>query len=178
MAETVEWLNPVVFTMFMMENPEDTKNQKISGDSEESVWLKPMDCEYVITSGYGYRIHPITGEESKHTGIDLAGEWHTEILAVQSGEVVFAGVKTAFGNCIEIKHEVNGEIIYSFYAHLSEIRVEVGDRVEQGEVIGLEGGDPVYDENPGYSTGHHLHFEIRKASGYGNDIDPYDYINL
>ena len=48
----------------------------------------------------------------------------------------------------------------------------------QGDVIGLEGGDPVKDENPGLSTGHHLHFEIRNASGYGNSLNPHDYIEF
>ena len=68
--------------------------------------------------------------------------------------------------------------IHSFYAHLSKINVKAGDKVTQGQVIGLEGGDPNLDSNPGYSTGHHLHFELRSASGYGNDIDPNDYIKF
>ena len=92
--------------------------------------------------------------------------------------MTFAGVQNGFGNCIEIKHIVNGETIYSFYAHLSKINVKSGDKVKQGEVIGLEGGDPESDPNPGNSTGHHLHFEIRKASGYGNDVDPTKYIKI
>ena len=73
---------------------------------------------------------------------------------------------------------VNGETVYSFYAHLSEIRVEAGQTVTQGQVIGLEGGDPEVDSNPGSSTGHHLHFEMRNASGYGNDVDPNNYIKF
>ena len=72
----------------------------------------------------------------------------------------------------------NGETIYSFYAHLSRIDVKEGEKVTQGQVIGLEGGDPTTDDNPGSSTGHHLHFEIRKASGYGNDIDPNKYLQF
>ena len=73
---------------------------------------------------------------------------------------------------------VNGETIYSFYAHLSRIDVKVKDTVKQGQVIGLEGGAPESDPNPGSSTGHHLHFEIRKSSGYGNDVDPTNYIKF
>ena len=53
-----------------------------------------------------------------------------------------------------------------------------GDCVVQGQVIGLEGGDPTSDPTPGNSTGHHLHFEIRRVSGYGNDVDPTTYINF
>lgn len=54
----------------------------------------------------------------------------------------------------------------------------MGDKISIGEKIGNEGGDPNTDPNPGSSTGHHLHFEMRKASGYGNDINPESYINL
>ena len=50
----------------------------------------PLNCEYTITSKYGERIHPTTGEVKRHTGIDLAGMWHTNILAVANGEVTFA----------------------------------------------------------------------------------------
>ncbi|MBO5478692.1 MAG: M23 family metallopeptidase, partial [Clostridia bacterium] len=68
------------------------------------------------------------------------------------------------------------ETIYSFYAHLSEIDVTVGQSITQGEVIGKEGGDPETDPNPGNSTGHHLHFELRSASGSGHSIAPNTYI--
>ena len=138
----------------------------------------PLKCNYRITSEYGTRTHPVTGVVNKHSGIDLGGTHHTEIYAVADGEVTFAGVQKAFGNCIEIKHTVNGKTIYSFYAHLSKINVKAGQKLSQGDVIGLEGGDPNSDPNPGSSTGHHLHFEIRKASGYGNDINPHDYLNF
>ena len=132
---------------------------------------------YRITSPYGTRIHPTTGVESKHTGIDLQGLWHTGILAAAEGEVVFAGNNGAFGNAVEIKHIIDGKEIYTFYAHLSKINVKVGDKVTQGQVIGLEGGD-ASDSNPGNSTGHHLHFEVRTAHGYGNDVNPNYYINF
>ena len=137
----------------------------------------PIAGEYRISSNYGKRIHPTTGEEKLHAGIDLSGEHHTEILSIAEGEVTFAGVQNGYGNCIEIKHIVNGETIYSFYAHLSRIDVKVGEKVKAGEVIGLEGGAET-DPNHGTSTGHHLHFEIRTASGSGHRIDPTEYINF
>ena len=121
---------------------------------------------------------PVTGEKKFHSGIDISGTWHTEIYSVLEGEVTYAGVQSGYGNCIEIKHIVNGETIYSFYAHLSRIDVKLGDTVSQGEVIGLEGGDPGLDANPGTSTGHHLHFELRSASGSGNSIAPTKYIDF
>ncbi len=144
----------------------------------QPTFILPIKGNYKITSEYGTRTHPVTGVVKKHTGIDLGGEHRTEIYAVADGEVVFAGVQNAFGNCIEVKHEVDGEVIYSFYAHLSRIDVKVGQEVNQGEVIALEGGDPNTDPNPGSSTGHHLHFELRTKSGYGNDVNPRDYIDF
>lgn len=97
-------------------------------------------------------------------------------MSIEKGIVTWAGVQSGYGNCIEIEHNVNGEIFYSFYAHLSKINVSKGQEIIQGQIIALEGGDPNTDPNHGNSTGHHLHFEIRKASGYGNDIDPTSYI--
>ncbi len=144
---------------------------------DETVFILPMSCKYTITSTYGKRVHPITGEEKLHSGIDLVGEHHTEILSVLGGTVTYAGEQNGYGNCIEIKHIVNGETIYSFYAHLSEIKIKAGEKVKKGQVIGLEGGAET-DEGHGTSTGHHLHFEIRTASGGGHSVDPTKYINF
>ena len=185
-AETERWVDPEAETeeadatgveTTAIEAKVATENV-IATEEKKQDFILPIACKYTITSEYGTRTHPVTGVTKKHTGIDLGGEHHTEILAVADGEITFAGVQNGFGNCIEIKHVVNGETIYSFYAHLSRIDVKVGDKVKQGQVIGLEGGDPETDPNPGSSTGHHLHFEIRNASGYGNDIDPETYIDL
>ncbi len=144
---------------------------------EENYLICPIACDYRISSNYGYRIHPITGEKKLHSGIDLVGKHHTEILTIADGTVTYAGVQNGYGNCIEIKHIVNGEAIYSFYAHLSKIDVKVGEKVEAGKIIGLEGGAET-DPNHGTSTGHHLHFEIRTASGSGHSIDPTKYIEF
>lgn len=130
----------------------------------------------VITSTYGIRIHPITGVETKHRGIDFSGVHHDNIIAIADGIITFAGIQSGYGNCIEIKHNIDGEEFFSFYAHLSKINVERNQEVLQGNIIALEGGDPNTDANAGTSTGHHLHFEIRTKSGSGNDIDPTPYI--
>ena len=136
-----------------------------------------MTCNYVITSPYGYRTHPTEGITKFHSGIDIVGTHHTEILSVADGEITYAGTQSGYGNCIEIKHIVNGETIYSFYAHLSQINVKVGQTVSQGTVIGLEGGAQE-DPNHGTSTGHHLHFELRTASGSGHSVDPNKYLEF
>lgn len=153
----------------------------------------PMPLEGIITSDYGMRIHPITGIYSKHTGIDISGKHRDNVIAIYDGVVTIAEIQKGFGNCVEIKHEIvtyktvtdeegnektikHTEVFYSFYAHLSRIDVVEGMKVMQGNVIGIEGGDPKKDPNAGSSTGHHLHFEIRKKSGYGNDVNPKSYL--
>jgi len=170
-AKIVEWVNP---------NKSVRKMAVRSVSIGEDTFILPIDCTYRITSDYGIRIHPITKKETKHKGIDISGEHHTEVMAVAEGEVTYSGVQNGYGNCIEVKHIVNGETIYSFYAHLSEREVKVGDKVEKAQVIGLEGGDPETDQNPGTSTGHHLHFEMRVINEAGTrvDVDPNLYIKF
>ena len=153
----------------------------------------PVPIDGTITSNYGMRIHPVTGILSKHTGIDISGKHRDNVIAIYDGVVTIAEIQKGFGNCVEIKHEIvtyrtvtdedgnertvkHVETFYSFYAHLSRIDVVEGMRVMQGNVIGIEGGDPKKDPNAGTSTGHHLHFEIRTKSGYGNDVNPKSYI--
>ena len=68
---------------------------------------------------------------SFHTGIDLAGKWHSNIISVLDGKVVYAGVLGGYGNCIKIEHTYKDETIYSLYAHLAEIKVYSGQDVKQ-----------------------------------------------
>ena len=148
------------------------------GTTYAGAFIMPFDNAQTvsITDDYGWRIHPVTGEESFHYGIDFGTPGHCEIKAVAIGEVTFAGDFGTYGNTVILKHEIYGDVIYSMYAHLSEIKVEVGQMLMQGEVIGLEGGDPVLDPNPGSSTGHHLHFGMmNERMEY---VNPGDYINV
>ena len=102
-----------------------------------------------VTSEFGARVHPVTGKQSFHTGIDLAGTWHSNITAVEKGTVVWAGVQRGYGNCVEIQHStVNGTIYFTFYAHLARIDVMEGQEIQQGTVVGIQGGDPNRDPNP------------------------------
>lgn len=102
-----------------------------------------------VTSEFGARIHPVTGKQSFHTGIDLAGAWHSNIISVEKGTIVFAGVKQGYGNCVEVKHSTeNGINYYTFYAHLARIDVLEGQEIQQGTVVGIQGGDPNRDPNP------------------------------
>lgn len=139
----------------------------------------PITTEnYTITSYFGFRANPIsTTNNDFHTGIDIVpSEWHSNIIAVYSGTVTFAGVQNGYGNCVEIKHTTDTKINwYTFYAHLSQINVANGQHVEAKNIIGIEGGAKS-DPNHGFSMGHHCHFEIRLNSGYGHAINPYPYL--
>lgn len=130
----------------------------------------------IITCKFGPRIHPITRKQSFHTGIDIAGAWHSNIMSVEKGKVVWACVKGSYGNCVQIEHQIaSGTKYYTLYAHLGRIDVTRGQEVEQGTVIGIQGGDPKRDVNPGSSTGSHLHFEIRMSIS-GDYLDPQKYL--
>jgi len=128
----------------------------------------------VITSKYGMRVHPVTGVNKKHTGIDLVCTASDKVLAAEEGTVTLRTYSTSssYGNGVEIMHTLSdGTVCYTFYAHLQDdsVACNVGDTVQRGEVIGLMG-------STGVSTGPHLHFEVRTMSGYGNDIDPTSYL--
>lgn len=118
-----------------------------------------------LTSKYGYRTHPITGEYKFHNGIDLAAPTGTPVLSVASGTVVKTWSDSLNGNAISIKHD-NGYT--SGYAHLHTINVEPGQRVSKGQKIGEIG-------NTGASTGAHLHLTIRNRAG--NTVDPLEYLS-
>jgi murein DD-endopeptidase MepM/ murein hydrolase activator NlpD len=116
-----------------------------------------------VTSGYGYRIHPIYGTRRLHTGLDMGGAMGAEILAAADGAVVLAGVNGGYGNCVVIYH---GGGMSTLYGHQSRVGVSVGDRVTQGQVIGYVG-------STGVSTGPHLHFEVRID---GTPVDPAPFL--
>lgn len=97
----------------------------------------------VVTSEFGTRIHPVTKKQNFHTGIDLAGQWHSNIISVKDGTVVFAGVQRGYGNCVEIEHrDEKGNTFFTLYAYLARINVVKGQSVVQGNVIGTQGGRP------------------------------------
>ena len=132
------------------------------GDGSGS-FIKPVDG--VVTSEFGNRIHPITGELRLHKGIDIGGNAGQSVLASASGIVIIAGVVSGYGNFVEIKH---GNGLTSAYAHLASFNVNEGDDVSQGEKIGVVGAT-------GGVTGPHLHFEIFKN---GAPQNPRDFLNF
>ena len=116
-----------------------------------------------LTSGFGNRISPFTGEISMHKGIDIAARPLTQIIAPASGVVVRAGFDGGFGNMIRIDH---GFGVTTAYGHLAKIGVHVGQRVTRGQLIGFVG-------STGLSTGPHLHYEVYVNS---RPVNPLGYI--
>jgi murein DD-endopeptidase MepM/ murein hydrolase activator NlpD len=127
----------------------------------------PLPYNVPITSGYGWRVNPVTGEYSFHSGIDLGAAQGTPVLATRAGIIDFAGWGGGYGNLVEISHDRLG----TRYAHLAEIQVRSGQRVVQGQQIGLVG-------STGRSTGPHLHFELLTPTADGwVTINPAGYLN-
>lgn len=121
---------------------------------------------WVRTGGYGMRVHPITGELKLHTGTDYGAPAGTPILAAADGVVAFAGMTDGYGGLITIEHTVGGQRFATAYAHSWEngIHVQAGKRVTAGQHIGDVGSS-------GYSTGPHLHFEVRPGGANQPAID-------
>ncbi len=116
-----------------------------------------------LLSGFGYRIHPIFKTRKMHEGIDFTAPHGTPIQATGAGKVIQAGNKgDGYGNAVMIDH---GFGYRSFYAHMSSIKVKVGDKVKRGEALGKIG-------STGQSTGAHLHYEMMKD---GVKVDPIQY---
>lgn len=112
-----------------------------------------------LTSGFGYRISPFSGNKSFHPGLDLRASIGTPVLAARSGTVSEIGILERYGHYIIIDHVGEYQTVY---AHLQEILTKEGQTVRTGDQVALSG-------NSGISTGPHLHFEIRRN---GRPIDP------
>lgn len=123
----------------------------------------PVKDSFRWTSGFGYRRDPKGAGTRMHEGTDMAGAYGTPIYATADGVITHAGWDSGYGRLVKIKHDFGVE---TRYAHLSQIRVEVGQRVSRGERIGDMG-------NSGRSTGTHLHYEIRLS---GDAINPMTFI--
>jgi murein DD-endopeptidase MepM/ murein hydrolase activator NlpD len=138
----------------------------------------PLEEKGVITSKYGYRIHPVKKRHIHHNGIDIGVKQGTSVKAIEDGEVMRSDMvdKNGYGNFICIKHNnLGGSTKFSCYAHLSERLKSVGDKVVKGEEIGKSGGAKGATGS-GSSTGPHLHFEIRNSLT-GDWDDPQQYLN-
>ncbi len=118
-------------------------------DSKSTVF--PTVKSSPITSGFGWRIHPITGDRRFHSGIDFGASKGTPIYAFKAGKVEFVGWMGGYGKVVVINHGAGKSTLYG---HASKIVVREGERVDAGETIAKIG-------STGMSTGPHLHFEVR-----------------
>ena len=117
-----------------------------------------------VTSYYGYRVHPISGEKNYHTGVDIGMAQGTEILAGHDGTVTLAGEAGGYGLCVAIEGEAyEGHTLTTKYGHCSQILVTKGQTVKAGDVIAKVG-------STGNSTGPHLHLEVLVDGQYMNPL--------
>lgn len=123
----------------------------------------PVDGGWV-SSPFGTRADPFTGQRSWHEGVDIAARFGGPVYAAGDGVVSFAAERAGYGLLVEITHESN---LVTRYAHTSEILVKVGDRVRKGQPIARVG-------NSGRSTGPHLHFEVVRN---GQPVNPAGFLH-
>lgn len=123
----------------------------------------PLKTAFRFTSGFGGRNDPINGSDRMHEGQDLAGDYGTPIYSTADGTISFAGWEGAYGRLVKVQHAFG---IETRYGHLSQIDVNVGQKVSRGEKIGDMG-------NSGRSTGTHLHYEVRLS---GTAVNPMTFI--
>lgn len=128
----------------------------------ESLSGMPVRQGYV-SSPFGRRVHPLTGRLTGHKGMDFAAKAGSDVVAVAAGVVTFSGVKSGYGNTVEVSH-VDGYT--TLYAHNQSNLVQIGDLVQSGQTIAKVG-------RSGRASGYHVHFEVTKN---GRQVNPASYI--
>jgi murein DD-endopeptidase MepM/ murein hydrolase activator NlpD len=122
-------------------------------------FLNEVTAAAPVSSRFGWRQDPLTGETTFHKGVDIAVAYGHDVKAAADGVVSFAGVQNGYGNTVVVDHDGGRQ---TRYAHLSQELVRAGDVVTEGQVLGKSG-------NSGRSTGPHLHFEVLVN---GRPVDP------
>lgn len=142
------------------------KEEKISGTVVTTGgFIRPVPGR--ITSPFGTRMHPIFKRKIFHSGVDIGAPYGTSIKAANSGRVIFVGWYSGYGKVVIIDHgKINGIPTTTLYAHMSVTKVSKGAHVVKGTIVGKVG-------TTGYSTGPHLHFEVRQK---GNPVNPLKFI--
>lgn len=150
----------------VLESAETIESTEVSGDKP----VKPLATMPEISSPYGYRTHPITGEYKFHYGTDYPAQTGTPLLAIKDGVIAEAGFNESAGNYIFLKMN---DGLYAGYYHLNSIDVEMGQEVKAGGTIGTVG-------DTGASDGAHLHLEISDRvwapSTAGTNYNPAEYL--
>lgn len=133
-----------------------------------TTFLWPTPGYYYITSPYGYRVHPIYGTYTFHSGIDIGAPYNASAIAPANGVVTWASWNGGYGNCVIVYlgEDAYGNSYKVLYGHLDSYAVSEGDIVTRGQTVGYVG-------TTGASTGYHLHFEVIIN---GVTTDPEDYL--
>lgn len=139
----------------------ERKNRRSNKNMAKGSGSMAMPLRAPVTSPFGWRKHPIFGVRKFHTGVDLAGPNHSAIRASDSGNVLYTGWYGGYGKVVIISH---GNGMATLYAHLSRTAVEAGQNVAKGDTVGYEG-------TTGFSTGPHLHFEVRLNGKPNNPLE-------
>jgi len=158
LAEESHRLETQILEMESASHRRSTKNMLVGSGH----LAYPLSAQ--VTSPFGWRKHPIFGVRRFHTGIDLAGPNHAAIRAADAGNVLYTGWYGGYGKVVIVSH---GKGMATLYAHLCKIAANSGDNIQKGDIIGYEG-------TTGFSTGPHLHFEVR-YNGVPNN--PLNYLN-
>lgn len=146
--------------LFMTVNNDNQVLAQTDTESKTTIeYIWPLENDFLITSPYGEKVHPVLKTKKMHNGIDIKAENKTDILAINDGTIISSEELGGYGKTIIIDH---GNGVSSLYAHCDELLSTVDDKVTKGQVIAKVG-------STGLSTGPHLHFEIRE---YGKVTDP------
>ena len=131
--------------------PEQETESETQPQPEVPAYIFPLeDANAEVTNPYGWQAHPVTKQKSLHSGVDLAADYGTNVLAVADGTVLDCSYDAAYGYILTLEHE-NG--VQTQYAHLSEFLVNAGAEVRQGQIIAKTG-------DSGWTTGPHLHLGV------------------
>lgn len=139
---------------YLLQGSREEKNAKPHAWPSEGGWL---------SSHYGMRADPFTGERAIHRGVDIANRFGAPVLATSRGVVTFAGKMKDFGYLVDVEH---GYGYKTRYGHLSSLSVKVGDEVSDNQLVGRVGSS-------GRSTGPHLHYEVHRN---GKSLDPGNFL--
>jgi murein DD-endopeptidase MepM/ murein hydrolase activator NlpD len=153
------------------DNSDDQNSLETTNDISGDKLYSPLKNTTFPTGNFGVNRPGLDKAGKTHPGIDLTAASGTELFSPADGIVTDAKLrKNACGGTLEIKH---GNGLKTRYCHLKQIDVKKNDKVKLGQKVGLTGGHPQNDNNPGFSTGPHLHFEVYKD---GKLVDPLKYV--
>lgn len=173
-SATVDELNEAVdpgYEELLLPFPEGEEDKEDDTPDKVSYECLVLDFDYTMpvngvkTSGFGYRIHPLTGKRSFHYGVDIGAPLGTAIVSFADGTVEQVGYNSVYGNYMFIRH---ADGILTFYGHCSSISAVEGQLVKMGDRVAKVG-------STGWSTGPHLHLEVRSGDTI---LDPTNYLSF